>query len=209
MSYQFFIQPGTHNHYWAKNDKNFVGHDGFVKEQYTGGSETFAPDGVPQYNCSIESIEGLPSGSPFWSSPPEQVKGWGSFGRDLNFLLNCTQTGGGTNPPNGPVDWANIIKEIGGYNNVPTAGKVCFAFWGCRLCSLGPAGCAAGADQPRGHAHGQQRFYTERRSFHRHLWNRAASRWVWPAASDAGPVPVMLERGEGCGATVAGLCGAD
>lgn len=130
MSYQFFIQPGTHNHYWAKNDKNFVGRDGFVKEQYTGGSETFAPDGVPQYNCSIESIEGLPSGSPFWSSPPEQVKGWGSFGRDLNFLLNCTQAGGGTNPPNGPVDWANIIKEIGGYNNVPTAGKVCFAVLG-------------------------------------------------------------------------------
>ena len=28
-------------------------------------------------NCKIEPVDGLPSGSPFWSSPPEQVKGWG------------------------------------------------------------------------------------------------------------------------------------
>lgn len=140
-----------------------MGTKGFTEKSYDSTTNRFAPEGSVQYNCKIEPVDGLPSGSPFWSSPPEQVEGWGSFGKDVNFLLNCTQQpDSGLNPPGGPVDWANIVKEIGGYNNVPTAGKVRSCLWGWGHCflsltvTLPVLGCTAGTHQSRGNMDGQQ-----------------------------------------------------
>ena len=203
VSYQFFVQPGSSDKYWSKNGANNVGTKGFAEKSYDSNTNRFAPDGSVQYNCKIEPVDGLPSGSPFWSSPPEQVKGWGSFGKDVNFLLNCTQQSeDGLNPPGGPVDWANIVKEIGGYNNVPTAGKVrsppfqrghCFMRLTVTSSFLG---FTAGTHQSRGHSDGQQFVFVDDCHAECNLWERSSGIWDDGTASvDAGTIPIVFEFG--------------
>ena len=151
------MQPGTDDYYWERNGDDVLGDRGFVKKAYPTGNQ-FAPDTSTQYSCAIEAIDGLPSGSPFWTAPPLETKGWGSFGKDLNFLINCTSPTGDA-PPHDMVDWPNIIKELGGYNNVPTAGKVGTKSVAGRVPiprqSHAPAGDAAGAHQPGQYTDGQ------------------------------------------------------
>jgi hypothetical protein len=117
-SYQWFLYPDPskdqHWHQVFKTASPLNGYQ-FFNISYTT-NELFDPSGP---NCTLKPIDGVPSGSPFWTldTSPTAVPNWGTYGVDIrNFELDCA----GQNS----IDWARITKSLSGYGNKPTAGNV-------------------------------------------------------------------------------------
>ena len=132
-SYQFFVIPTANDKYWVQKAgtatdttaKEFAplpglgywepGPDdkyGFTEFSY--GDQVFDEKTL---NCRIKPIAGVPSGTPFWESPPEALPNWGKFGSNItNFMLNCSGESA--------IIWPSVVMHLGGYNNKPTAGNV-------------------------------------------------------------------------------------
>lgn len=119
-SYQWFIEAKEGDKYWKQNyfEKSTIYR--FTPQSYTEENRQFHGDAI---SCTLEPIDGLKFGSPFWTEPPTPAKSatpdgtWGPFETNItNFRLNCSKAGA--------IQWANIVAQLAGYNNMPTAGNV-------------------------------------------------------------------------------------
>ena len=100
------------------------------------------------------------------------------------------------------MDWAQIVKEIGGYNNVPTAGKVRSSPCQRDHCvlrlnvTLPVPGFTTGTHQSRGHSDGQQFVFVDDCHAECNLWERSSGIWDdGTTAVDAGTIPIVFEFG--------------
>jgi hypothetical protein len=122
LSYQWFVKPDpTKDKYYLQT----YGGVGSLNKPDTGykfttrgfsTSDAFDKDSG-SIDCTIDPIDGVPFGRPFWDTPPTPEPDWGLFGINMtNFKLNCSGQGS--------IDWSRLVKHISGYNNRPTAGNV-------------------------------------------------------------------------------------